>query len=142
MTKPFKGVVNLDIRDSKPDWEPYLQPTAPEGAPNVLFIVWDDVGFAAMEPWGGLIETPTMNRLGQRRSHLHQHAYHSPVLADTCLFDNRAQSYQQWYGLYFRGGHRLSQCQRPYPVRECDHRRSARRERLQHLYARQMASVC
>ncbi len=47
MTKPFQGVVNLDIRDSVPDWEPYEQPKAPEGAPNVLFIVWDDVGFAA-----------------------------------------------------------------------------------------------
>ncbi len=65
MTKPFKGVVNLDIRDSKPDWEPYEQPKAPEGTPNVLYIVWDDVGFAAMEPFGGLIETPTMNRLAQ-----------------------------------------------------------------------------
>ncbi|TMC23327.1 MAG: arylsulfatase [Chloroflexi bacterium] len=65
MTKPFKGIVNLDIRDSTPDWEPYEQPKAPEGTPNVLYIVWDDVGFAAMEPFGGLIETPTMNRLAQ-----------------------------------------------------------------------------
>ena len=44
MTKPFKGVINLDVRDSTPDWEPYEQPKAPEGAPNVLFIVWDDTG--------------------------------------------------------------------------------------------------
>ena len=51
MTKPFKGIVNLDIRDSTPDWEPYEQPKAPDGAPNVLYIVWDDVGFAAMEPF-------------------------------------------------------------------------------------------
>jgi arylsulfatase len=36
---------------------------APEGAPNVLYIVLDDVGFSAMEPWGGLIETPNVNRL-------------------------------------------------------------------------------
>ena len=68
MTKPFQGVVNMDVRDSKPDWSPYEQPKAPEGAPNVLYIVWDDVGFAAMEPWGGLIETPTMNRLAQEVS--------------------------------------------------------------------------
>ena len=39
MPKPFKGVVNVDIRDSVPDWEPFLQPRAPEGAPNVLMIV-------------------------------------------------------------------------------------------------------
>jgi hypothetical protein len=30
MTKPFQGVINLDIRDSKPDWEPYEQPRSPE----------------------------------------------------------------------------------------------------------------
>jgi arylsulfatase A-like enzyme len=36
---------------------------APAGAPNVLYIVLDDVGFSAMEPWGGLIETPNINKL-------------------------------------------------------------------------------
>jgi hypothetical protein len=35
--KTFQGVIKLDVRDSKPDWNPYLPPKAPEGAPNVLF---------------------------------------------------------------------------------------------------------
>ncbi len=90
MSKPFKGVINLDIRDSKPDWSPYEQPKAPEGAPNVLFIVWDDVGFAAMEPWGGLIETPTMNRLakeGLTYTNMHTTALCSPTRA--CLLTGR-----------------------------------------------------
>jgi arylsulfatase len=65
-TKPFKGVINVDIRDSVPDWSPYMQPVAPKGAPNVLYIVLDDVGFSAMEPWGGLIETPNIKKLGER----------------------------------------------------------------------------
>jgi len=63
VAKPFKGVINIDVRDSTPDWEPYTQPQAPEGAPSVLYIVLDDVGFSAMEPWGGLIETPNINKL-------------------------------------------------------------------------------
>jgi arylsulfatase len=63
MSKTFKGVINIDDRDSIPDWEPYLQPVAPPGSPSVLYIVLDDVGFSAMEPWGGLIETPNINRL-------------------------------------------------------------------------------
>jgi arylsulfatase A-like enzyme len=63
MSRPFKGTINVDDRDSVPDWEPYLQPVAPEGAPNVLYVVLDDVGFSAMEPWGGLIETPNIDRL-------------------------------------------------------------------------------
>ena len=66
MSKPFNGVINVDTRDSTPDWEPYVQPSAPAGAPNVLYIVLDDVGFSAMEPWGGLIETPNIKRLAGR----------------------------------------------------------------------------
>jgi arylsulfatase A-like enzyme len=66
MATPFKGTIKLDSRDSTPDWEPYLQPVAPAGAPNVLYIVLDDVGFSAMEPWGGLIETPNINRLAAK----------------------------------------------------------------------------
>lgn len=64
MAQPtFKGVVNIDIKDSVADWGPYAQPMAHEGAPNVLYIVLDDVGFSAMEPYGGVIETPNINRM-------------------------------------------------------------------------------
>src|SRR3990172_5796579 len=66
MGKPFRGVVNIDIKDSVPDWAPYTQPMAPEGAPNVLYVVLDDVGFSAMSPYGGLIETPNIQRIADR----------------------------------------------------------------------------
>ncbi|SDT18245.1 arylsulfatase [Jiangella sp. DSM 45060] len=66
MTRRFNGTIDVDARDSTPDWEPYLQPVAPAGAPNVLYIVLDDVGFSAMEPWGGLIDTPNIRRLAER----------------------------------------------------------------------------
>jgi hypothetical protein len=48
MAEPFRGVVNVDIRDSEPDWSPFEPATAPEGAPNVVYIVLDDVGFSAV----------------------------------------------------------------------------------------------
>jgi arylsulfatase len=63
MTKPFMGIIDLDVRKSVPDWAPYEQPKVPEGAPNVLFIVWDDTGFGALEPFGGPIAMPTLRRL-------------------------------------------------------------------------------
>jgi arylsulfatase A-like enzyme len=63
MAKPFKGTINLDIRDSTPDWEPYLAEKAPAGSPNVLIILYDDTGQAAWSPYGGRIEMPTMQRL-------------------------------------------------------------------------------
>jgi arylsulfatase len=66
MSKPFRGAIDVDTRDSTPDWEPYMQPEAPQGAPNVLYIVLDDVGFSAMEPWGGFIETPNISKLADR----------------------------------------------------------------------------
>ena len=40
MAKTFNGRIALDIRDSEPDWEPYLAPKAPRGAPNILLIAW------------------------------------------------------------------------------------------------------
>ena len=46
-TKKFTGVIKLDIRDSKADWAPYTPKSAPEGAPNVLFVLYDDTGLAA-----------------------------------------------------------------------------------------------
>ena len=90
MSKPFRGTINVDIRDSTPDWEPYTQPMAPDGAPNVLYIVLDDVGFSAMEPFGGLIETPNINRIAERGltyTNFHTTALCSPTRA--CLLTGR-----------------------------------------------------
>ena len=82
MATEFNGVVNVDIRDSVEDWTPYLQPQAPEGAPNVLMIVWDDVGYAALDVMGGPIDTPSMRRIaesGIRYSNFHTTALCSPT---------------------------------------------------------------
>jgi arylsulfatase len=90
MATPFKRVINIDIQDSVPDWEPYTQPIAPEGAPNVLYIVLDDVGFSAMEPYGGLIETPNINRIAERGllyTNFHTTALCSPTRS--CLMTGR-----------------------------------------------------
>lgn len=83
MTAEFKGVINLDVRDSEPDWDPFLPPQAPEGAPNVLYIVWDDAGIAAFDCFGSpVIETPTMDRIadmGVRFTQWHTTALCSPT---------------------------------------------------------------
>jgi arylsulfatase len=63
---PFKGVIKLDIRDSKPDWGPFTLPKAPEGSPNVLIILYDDTGLAAWSPFGGGINMPTLQKLADR----------------------------------------------------------------------------
>lgn len=65
MTKPFSGTIDLDIRKSKPDWNAFLDTKAPENAPNVLVILYDDTGQAAWSPYGGRIEMPTLDRLAK-----------------------------------------------------------------------------
>lgn len=61
----FKGVVNLDVRDSKPDWEPFIPKSAPKGAPNVLIVLFDDTGLGAWSPYGGRVNMPTLDRLAK-----------------------------------------------------------------------------
>jgi arylsulfatase len=84
MATEFNGKIELDIRDSEPDWGPFAAPTAPEGAPNVLYIVWDDTGIATWDSFGGLVEMPTMSRIaerGVRLSQFHTTALCSPTRA-------------------------------------------------------------
>ncbi|MGE4430358.1 MAG: arylsulfatase [Sphingobium sp.] len=50
--------------DAKSGWP--KSPEAPAGAPNVVLILTDDVGYAASSAYGGPIPTPTFDALGQR----------------------------------------------------------------------------
>ncbi len=59
----FQGKIDIDVRKSTPDWTPYTPRKAPEGAPNVLFVLYDDTGLAAWSPYGGAIEMPTLDKL-------------------------------------------------------------------------------
>jgi arylsulfatase len=82
MTDKFKGVIKLDVRDSKPDWAPYTLPAPPKGAPNVLVILFDDTGLAAWSPFGGRINMPTLQKLadnGLAYSQWHTTALCSPT---------------------------------------------------------------
>ena len=90
MSKPFQGMINVDIRDSVPDWAPFEPPKAPEGAPSVLYIVLDDVGFAALGCYGGPVDTPNIDRIagqGVRYTQWHTTALCSPTRS--CLLTGR-----------------------------------------------------
>jgi hypothetical protein len=63
MARPFKGTVNLDVRDSKPDRSAFLADKAPKDAPNVLVLHYDDTGLAAWSPLGGRINMPALQRV-------------------------------------------------------------------------------
>lgn len=59
----FGGVIKDDALESTPWWPPRVVP--PKGAPNVLLIMTDDAGFGVPSTFGGVIPTPTMDRIAQ-----------------------------------------------------------------------------
>ncbi|MBP7985786.1 MAG: arylsulfatase [Candidatus Microthrix parvicella] len=90
MTEPFAGKIEMDIRDSEPDWTPFEPPKAPEGSPNVIYITLDDVGFSALSGYGGPIATPNIDRIaddGVRYTQFHTTALCSPTRS--CLLTGR-----------------------------------------------------
>ncbi len=71
----------LDVRNAPPP-PPRFEVTAPEGAPNVVIILIDDVGFGAAAPFGGPVPMPTLDRLadgGLRYNNFHTTALCSPT---------------------------------------------------------------
>jgi arylsulfatase A-like enzyme len=76
----FSKVTELDAR--KATAPPAFSIAAPEGAPNVVVVLIDDIGFGAADGFGGAIETPTLNRLadeGLRYNQFHTTALCSPT---------------------------------------------------------------
>ncbi len=78
----FGGVIKNDALQSKAWWAPRIVP--PKQAPNVLLIITDDAGFAVPSTFGGVIPTPTMDRLaneGLRYNRVFSTALCSPTRA-------------------------------------------------------------
>ena len=78
----FGGVIKELAVESTPWWAPRVVP--PKGAPNVLLILVDDAGFATTSPFGGVVPTPTLDRLaasGLRYTAMHNTSLCSPTRA-------------------------------------------------------------
>src|ERR1700691_5206712 len=80
--QPYQGVVGRTLAESKEWWPEPVK--APAGAPNVVWILLDDVGFGAAGTFGGLIATPTFDFLatnGLRYTNFHTTAICAPPRA-------------------------------------------------------------
>ncbi len=78
----FKGQIEPNAVDSTPYWPELVVP--PKGAPNILLIMTDDVGFSAPSTFGGVIPTPALDRIagmGLRYTRFHTTALCSPTRA-------------------------------------------------------------
>jgi len=81
-SQPFQGDINLNAAQSKPYWPARVVP--PKGAPNIVLILTDDVGFGAPSTFGGVIPTPTLDPIaanGLRYTNFHTTALCSPTRA-------------------------------------------------------------
>lgn len=88
MAEAFQGTIGRTFSESRGWWPE--RPRAPEGAPNVVVIVLDDVGYAQLGPYGSDIATPTFDGLvagGLRYANFHTTALCSPTRA--CLLTGR-----------------------------------------------------
>ncbi len=78
----FGGVIKPNAMESTPWWAPRIVP--PKQAPNILLIMTDDSGFAVPSTYGGVIPTPTMDRIGKnglRYTQIYSTALCSPTRA-------------------------------------------------------------
>ena len=76
------GLTTYDAKDPDTKFPPIEQLRPPKGAPNVLIVLLDDVGFAASSAFGGAIHTPTADRLaknGLKLGRFHTTALCSPT---------------------------------------------------------------
>ncbi|HEY0256180.1 MAG TPA: arylsulfatase [Candidatus Methylacidiphilales bacterium] len=78
----FQGKIGVTVKDSVPNFPKPLQ--APAGAPNVVVILIDDLGFGAPSTFGGIIDTPNLDKLaaqGLRYNRFHVTGLCSPTRA-------------------------------------------------------------
>jgi arylsulfatase A-like enzyme len=84
----FPGIIGRTIQESSPAWPEPLR--AKPGVPNVLFIILDDTGFGQLGCFGGLVNTPNIDRLaenGLRYNSMHTTALCSP--SRSCFLTGR-----------------------------------------------------
>src|SRR5499427_10023750 len=80
--QPFQGRIELNALESRPAWPARVVP--PTGAPNVLLILLDDAGFGSNSTFGGVIPTPTLDKIagaGLRYTNFHSTSLCTPTRA-------------------------------------------------------------
>ena len=96
--QPYQGVVGRTLAESKEWWPEPVK--APAGAPNVVWILIDDVGYGAAGTFGGLINTPTFDTLannGLRYTNFHTTAVCAPTRAALLTGRNSASVHESGF---------------------------------------------
>ena len=108
---PFAGVIGRTTDTSSPAWPAPRR--APEGSPNVVFFVLDDVGFGQLSAFGGLVDTPVLD-CARRTTGCATRTCTPPRCAPrraACVLTGR-NHHSVGMASHHRDGHRLSRLQR------------------------------
>ncbi len=128
--RPSQGTAAMYAKDAT---YPPLKPLRPpEGAPNVVIILIDDMGFGASSAFGGPIHMPTLERVaadGLKYTRFHTYR---PLLAHAPGAADGAQPPLGGDGRHHRAGEQRAGLHQRAAQQRGDHRRGAAAERLQH----------
>jgi arylsulfatase A-like enzyme len=96
--QPYQGTIGRTLAESKEWWPEPVK--APAGAPNVVWILLDDVGFGATATFGGIINTPTFDTLaanGLRYTNFHTTAICAPTRSALLTGRNSASVHESGF---------------------------------------------
>src|ERR1700734_3526020 len=96
--QPYQGTIGRTLAESKEWWPEPVK--APAGAPNVVWILLDDVGFGATASFGGIINNPTFDALaanGLRYTNFHTTAICAPTRSALLTGRNSASVHESGF---------------------------------------------
>ncbi len=102
----YPPITEIDVRKAKAP--PRFEVKPPPGAPNVLLILLDNLGYGATKTFGGVINMPTLERLAANGLIYNNFQYGTALLSKPYGSADRPQSAQCKHGLRSRGKHRFS----------------------------------
>ena len=133
----YPPITELDVRNAKAP--PRFEVKAPAGAPNVLIVLIDDMGFGQSSAFGGPIHMPTAERLARQRAAVQSVPHDGALLADPCRAALRPQPSRVQHGLDHGDRHRVPRADRAAAQQRGAAGRDAPPQRLRHRRLRQVA---
>ena len=137
MAKQFNGEINLDVRDSKPDWAAFLADKAPRARRTCSSSSMTTPAWQPGRRSAGASRCRRSRSLadnGLIYTQWHTTALCSPTRS---TFLTGRNHHQNGFAQIAEGAQRVPRLQLPHPARERDDRPRAARRRVEHLLDRQ-----